>query len=666
MSLNISSRRRTQRKPFNDILTDFKEGVVTLIDEARISKKAAKQATNLYQTQDGIWGTRPGTFYYGAVTPNAANIDGAAEYVKSDATTELLIVANKVYKCTDGGAWTEVLLSTGGSANFTSGTQCYFKQSQQKLYITNGTDALAYYDGTDIHSYTALSGAPGWAATPLARTVLTAGNYTMYYQITALNGVGETLASTEQSITVNKTRDTWDTDGSEYLTVDWTAVTDATRYQVYVSDESGYEVLLTDIESTATSFNDDGSLQPNEFIETPDADTTGGPKFKQMELSTDRIWGTGDPNNRYAVYFSGTGTSTGTFSDFYGGGAIYLEPGGRDMPVAVVHYRTGKGDSIVTVLCQSPEGLGSIWQISLITATLGDTVFTIPSAVKVVGSIGTNAPLSVVKVKNDIAFYNKRGFTNLGSKAGLLNILATDELSVGIRPSVRSLVGSKVDKICGYYYDGKIYWSVPESSSGNDKIYVFDTERRNWQIAWSFGVNQFLEYTDTSKVTKLLGVPLAGTKLIQISDTITGDLGLAFSTQYISGLYAIDEDKTVAAKIRDAYIELGIPRGNISFSLLGSEKNKAFSQIGSITITGETSQTGWTWDKYTNLKYSTSSGTPTSFSASSIKKRIKINKLLYNYQFQVGSSGYADKYSILSLQVKGKIVPTRLPSSWDQ
>lgn len=658
MSLQVNTRRRTQRKPFNDILNDFKEGVVTLVDEARISKKAAKQATNLYQTQDGIWSTRPGTAYYGRVTPNAANIDGCAEYVKSDGTTELIVVATNVYKSTDGGAWTQI---TG--ATFTAGAQCFFIQIKAKLYISNGTDSLAYYDGTDLHTYTEIA-APAWAGTPLARTVLTAGSYNVYYQVTALNGVGETVANAEQTITVNKPRDLWETNGTEYITIDWSAVAGATRYQVYYSDESGYEVFLAS--TTDTTYNDDGLTQVNEFVETPDANTTGGPKFKQMELSADRIWGTGNPNDKYAVYFSGTGTSMGTFSEFYGGGTIYLDPGGRDIPVSVVHYRTGKGDSVVTVLCSSPEGQGSIWQVSLISATLGDTTFTIPSAIKIVGSIGTNAPLSVVKVKNDIAFFNKKGFTNLGSKAGLLNILATDELSVGIRPSVRSLVGSKISDICGYYYDGKIYWSVPESSSGNDKIYVFDTERRNWQIAWSFGVAQFMEYTETDGTSKLLGVPVSGTKLIQISDTITGDLGSAFSTQYISGLYSIDKDKTIAAKIKDAYIELGNPRGNISFSLLGSEKNKAFSQIGSITITGETSQTGYTLDKYTSIKYTTTSGTPTSFSASSIKKRIKINKLLYNYQYQVSSSGYADKYSILSLQVKGKIVPTRLPSSWDQ
>lgn len=453
MSLQLTNRRQTKRKDFNEVFDNFSEGVVTLIEEARISKKAAKQALNLTQTQDGVYTTRPGTAVYGAILPNAQTPDGACEYVKSDGTTELIAVANVVYKSTDGGSWTAV---TG--ATFTLGTQCYFIQIASRLYITNGTDALAYYDGTNLNTYTAIA-APAWAATPLARAVLTAGNFNVYYQVTALNSVGETVGNAEQTLTVNKIRDDWASNGTEYITVDWQAVVGATRYQIYYSDQSGYEVLLDS--TTDTTYNDTGSAQPNPYIEIPDANTTGAPKFRQMELSTDRIWGTDDPTNMYAVYFSGTGASLGTFSDFYGGGAIYLEPGGRDTPKAVVHYRTGKGDSVVTVICSSPEGKGSIWQVSLISATVGDVSFTVPSAVKIVGSIGTNAPLSVVKVKNDIAFFNKKGFTSLGSKANLLNILATDELSVNIRTSVRSLVPSLVNKVAGYYHDGKIYWSVP-------------------------------------------------------------------------------------------------------------------------------------------------------------------------------------------------------------
>src|SRR3990172_2767700 len=251
MSLQLSTRRVKKRKQFNEVFTDYKEGVVTLIEEARISKKAEKKATNLYQVQDGIYATRPGTAYYGNVTPNAANIDGACEYVKSDGTTELIIVATNVYKSTDGGSWTQV---TG--ATFTTGVTCYFIQIKSRLYITNGTDSLAYYDGTDLTTYTEIA-APAWAGTPLVLTGLSSGSYNHYYQVTALNEVGETVGSTEQTITATESRDTWSSTHS--ITLYWNAVSGATRYQVYYSDESGYEVLIDTVSADVTGYVDTGA-----------------------------------------------------------------------------------------------------------------------------------------------------------------------------------------------------------------------------------------------------------------------------------------------------------------------------------------------------------------------------------------------------------------------
>lgn len=657
MTVNLGNRRRANRQPFNPVFREFKDGVMTLVEEARISDKAAKEATNLYQVQDGVYATRPGTAYFGQTMPSGVTPDGVSEFVKSDGTTELIVVAQNVYKSTDGGSWTTVSSST----TFTPDNKCYFLQIKGRLYITNGVDSLTYYDGSGLVRYVAIT-APVWGGTPLSRTTLTSGSYNVYYVVTALNEVGETTGSTEQTLTVNKIRDTWAT--GEKITLTWTAVSGATRYQVYYSDEAGYENLIGD--TTATTFDDDGTGVVNTLIEVPDDNTTGAPKFRQMELSGNRIWATDDPDNRYRVYYSGTGQNIGVFSDFYGGGWIDLEKGGATSPKAVVDYRTGKGDNIVTAICTSPNGQGSIWQISLDSLTVGDTSFTVPGAFKVVGSVGTDASLSVVKFKDSIAFYNKKGFISLGSKPNLLNILSTDELSVNIRPSVRSLVQSQVKDVCGIYFDGKIYWSVPEGSSGNDKIYVFDTERRNWQISWSFGVKQFLEYTKTNGDVVLLGVPLTGTKLIQISEAIAGDLGVGFRTQYTSGLYPVNKDKSVAAKVKYAYIELGRPVGTMTFTLLGTEKNKAFSSLGSITITDQISQTGYSWDMYSNNMYSSSSGTPSSFSSSSIKKRIKINKLLYNYQVQVTSTSIRSYYQLLSWWLKGKIVPTNTPASWNE
>lgn len=657
MAIQVRRRRSTKRRPFNEVIDNFRGGVNTLLDQTRLSKNQALQATNLIQTQDGLWTTRYGSKQYGQDIPNGNTPDGFAEYVKSDETTELIVVAGTVYKSTNGGSW-----STISGATFTAGTPCYFAQIGNKLYVTNGTDPLAYYDGTSLSTYTEISAPVNVSP---SRTQLTTGSYNYYVQVTALNEVGETVGSTEASVSggISAPRDLWVS--GDKVTTTWDAVSGATRYQVYISDESGYEALIGTTE--VNSFADDGSSTINPYIVVPLSNTTGAPKFRQMELSGNRLWGTQDPNNRYRVYFSGTGSSLGVFSDFYGGGWIDIERGGRNLPRSVKHFRTGKGDPVVTVICASPEGNGSIWQIDISSATVGDVTFTVPSAYKVIGSLGTNAPLSVVAANNALYAFNKKDFISLLSRSNLLNILVTDGVSVPIRPNVRSIVGSQADKVAGYYYDGKIFWAVPETSSGNSRIYIFDTERNNWNPhAFDIGVSRFGEYTDSAGTTHFLAAPTSGDYLIELSPNFSGDLGTAFRQQYTSGLYPISKDRTVWARVKYAYVELNNPRGEVSFSLAGTEKKKGFTTLASVTVSSLISNTGYTRDRYSSFQYSTSAGLPTTFSSSSLRRRIRVNKLLNNYQFQVSSDGIDDRWTLSSLQVKGKIVPVRDPSAWSQ
>lgn len=99
-------RSNKKRKVAMEI-KDFKGGSNLLLDEARLKLNEAKQATNLIQVEDGLWKTRWGTDYYTEELPWVC--DGAAEYVKSDGTTELIAVSGgHVWKSTDGGSWTEI------------------------------------------------------------------------------------------------------------------------------------------------------------------------------------------------------------------------------------------------------------------------------------------------------------------------------------------------------------------------------------------------------------------------------------------------------------------------------------------------------------------------------------------------------------------------------
>jgi len=662
-------QRKTDARELLVTVDDFSGGSNSLVDEARMDKKFAVESKNLMQVQDGLWKTRWGTIQYGA--DYGAVPDGAKEFVKSDGTTELIVVAGGVvYKSTDGGSITSI-----SGATFTAGTPCYFMQIAGYLYIANGTDPLARYDGSTLAKYTSIS-APANLSASLVASGLTSGTYTYYAQVTALNTVGESVGSTEASITTNKARDNWTVD-TDIVDWSWDAVSGATRYQLYLSDEAGYENLLTSTDQL--NFQDDGSTEINPYIEVPDDNTTSAPLFKSMAVSNNRIWATNNTSDMYKVYFSGTGQFIGNFSDFYGGGWINLEKGGRELPISVIHYQTGGGDGVPTVLAKTPDGKGAVWQLSISTATVGDVSFSVPSATKVVGSFGTESLNGVVATNNNIEFPNRKGWFSLGPEKNYYGILRTNEQSSNIRPYWRSLNANNISNISAYFYDAKIFISVATSTSGNDRIIVRDTERGNWSTDWTIGAKQFLEYTDTSGLSHFLYIPISGNKLIEISENYLNDLGTVFNQSYISPLIPVSKKKTDILNLREAIVELGRPKGSMTFQILGIGKDSSFTTLASKTISNFGSNTGIGTDALganymseTQVSASGGAGSwaiylldaPETFAQTITKKAIKKRAKIYAIQFKVSSTTADTDFTILSLQAKGRLIPRRLPSSW--
>lgn len=643
-----------KKKVLNIEITDFKGGTNKLVNEARLQLNEALTSKNLMQVGDGQWKTRWGTAYYGADI--GSTVDGATEYVKSDGTTEIVgISGGKAYSSTDGGTWTEI-----SGATFTAGTQCYFMQITGYLYIANGTDALARYDGSVLTTYNSISAPTGLAG--VRGGSLSAGSYTYYAQVTALNEIGETVGSTEASCTVNKSRDSWLTASSDKITWSWNTVSNAQRYQLYIADEQGDETLLTSV--TALSYVDDGSLELNPYVIPPLENTTSAPAFKSMCVSGNRIWATNNANDMYKVYFSGTGQFIGVFSDFYGGGWINLEKGGREIPQSVVHYQSGSGEGRLTTLCKTPEGRGAVWQIQIASATVGDTSFSVPSATKVVGSFGTESLLGVVQTTNDIMFPNRRGWFNLGPRQNYYGILRTEEISAKIRPYWKSLIGSKISGICAYFYDAKVFISVPTNSTGNTRTIILDTERNNWTVEWTIGAKQFFEYTTTSGVTKLMYVPLTGNKLIEIGENIQGDLGVAFSTDYTSGRYPLDKYWKEFARVDKVFIKLGNPRGLINFDVSGSEKRGGFRGIESATITPQYSSANLGYDVLGTVQLGDTAGTTSLYSDSADIRYVAVRKKLRDVQFRLTTSTIDSDYTLLGIILEGRPLKSNPPRAW--
>jgi len=134
---------------------------------------------------------------------------------------------------------------------------------------------------------------------------------TYYYRITAVNPNGETLGSTEVSITTG--------DSDTAIEVSWSPVEGATGYKVYRSTSSisdGSSVTLVDNEiKTTTSFTDDCSADGTASI--PSSNTTGG----NLAVNTNTLYVDAETGK------VGVGTTTPTEKLTLAGGNFLQTPG---------------------------------------------------------------------------------------------------------------------------------------------------------------------------------------------------------------------------------------------------------------------------------------------------------------------------------------------------
>lgn len=644
---------KTQKKESWGITIDVFKGVASLLDDVILGNKFAKEATNMYLVQDGRWKTRWGTANYGDPLPGDLKFVGCGIFETDNNVEEKIAIASngKAYKSIGIESWDEI----AGATFNTTAKKYSFAQCNGQLYICNGIDPLTRYNGTILLRYSQIPAPSNLAGT---RNVLTAGNYNNFYRVTAINDVGETTGSNEINITTNKPRNSWNVENQEGITLTWNAVSGANRYQIYYFDEQGKECLLAETSTIGTTFNDNGRAVLNPIFIIPPDNTTGAPKFKMVAESGSRLWGI----TKDYVYWSGVGDYLGVFSDFYGGGWQPIVKGSGEKLEWIGHFRSGKGDNVVTAITRNAAGVGSVWQIPLEISEVAETTIIVPNPTKLPGPIGTVAMLGVVDANDSLYIPNSRGIFALNNKANITNILSTTELSGNVRPSFRDL--KNIENIASIWYDSKIIFTASEGGEGNDIIFGLDTEQNEWFWKWTIGFKNFLEITESTGKTKLLGVPNDSNYLIEISENIKGDQGKPFLQSWTSGLIPISSDSTEFAKVQEALVELGRPSGTVNFEILGVEKRRGFISIATRKITGNLAISElWTGD-LGEITLKDEEESPITYNQASAKKAKRVGKILNSIQFHIYSNDIDSNYTILKIQAKGTKERLRTPRSF--
>lgn len=555
---------------------DWSVGTVTDYDSRRIVEDALKSSVNMVLEQNGVIRPRPSLKEFNP-QPLGEIIGELFECkVVSGATTtfylvSMQIVSGNAYVCYCKGedlAWTKITTKT-----YTKTAPAHFVQIGNKVLVMNGADPLSYVDLSNwsITSFTKLDDPTVPTATA---TGLPGSGFVVYYAITANSSVGETAASPTDSVTIGTDRSEWDS-ATQYVDLSWSAVTDAVGYNVYMgtnTDGEGNPILYlikANIDPSITSFKDDGSYASDIYRIAPTVNSTAGPKTTRGTVVNGRVWMVGDTDNPYYVWHGGDYGHEIDFSpDGYGGGYTVVASGTKEVPIAVMPFRRGQGDSTVVVLTQGSNGSGRRFQIGYSTFEYGNEQQVVWSPTEDSGRDGTDSPDAVVVYNNSLFYPSRDGFKTTGTMPSLQNILSTRTVSATIRDQVALLKSSAMGKAVGLVYENRIYWSLPVGSTDNNRVWVYYPEQKGaWMTSWYLNVKWMTLYNDNSGNTHFL-LYCADGKLYELDRAAaTADGGEPFETDMTSGMVQFSKDGRDWSRLIQIVFTLLRPKGEINIEV---------------------------------------------------------------------------------------------------
>jgi hypothetical protein len=525
-------------------------GLNTLVSNTQIRPEELSQAVDVMLIEDGkLQCPRDGQAYYGGEV--GSRVTGLYPYYKSDGTQEILRTSGTKLQRYGSNTWTDVSGYTYEDDKITNGVMAY-----DRLYLVNGEDPLTYYDGSSITSFTEIS-APG---APTATRTGTSGTFTFSYKITAVTATGETTPSAAGSTTLNQS----ELNETSYMTVTWSAVTNAIGYNIYGRKDGQWYFIAYNEGNGSTTYVDQGKVTPNEVFIPPEGNSTGGPVGKYIAVYRDSLFILGDPSNPSRLYYSAGGDLINNFSISVGGGFLDVSKNDGQMGTGMIVFK----DSLIVFK------RNSIFKFNFTSSGL-------PQFELINPAIGAAAPRSIVAIENDIGFCSDRGFFFLGNQEGFaFDVLRTREVSAKVRSIYQSIASQYVSNISAIYATKNnvnvvILSYTPGGSTTNSRALVFDIERGGWYEWTNIKANCWTQYRESDGTQRVLyGDDSSG----YVKEILTGsdDFGSSIRGRFRLNLPIGEENQYI--RLKDVDMVLRKPTGSISVSILQDGVQSVFTE----------------------------------------------------------------------------------------
>jgi hypothetical protein len=374
----------------------------------------------------------------------------------------------------DDSSWTEC-----GGSNFPStgngGKPTFLRVSDVLLILNGGNgDRLSFVDLStkNVVLYTYV---PDPTATPtiVPTGITNSGSYRVYYGYTYSSTVGQTKLSPIMTYTVNKPRDTWASDGSEYLTISrpGTAPAGATSWNLYIAlhatggiiQDSDTLMLIPGLDLNTNSVVDNGTLAIDIGRGTPPSDnSTAGPRVDRGIEANGRPILHGDMDNPYNIWIGGDGEFALDFSPSNGGFRSEPSKGTNFYPDSIIGFRNGVGVPSLSILFSNTQGVSKQAILEQQTINYGTQSFVVWGVTEQnYGAAGVASPYGVVNYNGELLFPSTDGFMAISTQPQLQNVLATKRISEAVSPYVRRIKTSALKEIVGTAWDNKLMWLIP-------------------------------------------------------------------------------------------------------------------------------------------------------------------------------------------------------------